>query len=66
MAVSSVAIETFWDTTENKRIEAEHRRDLIRIEESENRLAQIVQGSTIPTFVLTGTRGDHWNYASND
>jgi PAS domain S-box-containing protein len=58
------AIETLWDTTDKKRIEAEHRRDLIRIEESENRLAQIIQGSTIPTFILNR---DHvitnWNHA---
>jgi PAS domain-containing protein len=46
------AIETLWDTTDKKRVEAEHRRDIIRIEESENRLSQIIQGSTIPTFVL--------------
>ncbi|WP_319407071.1 PAS domain S-box protein [uncultured Desulfosarcina sp.] len=58
------AIETLWDTTEKKRIEGEHRRDIIRIEESENRLTQIIQGSTIPTFILNG---DHvitnWNHA---
>ncbi len=58
------AIETFWDTTENKRVESERRRDLIRIEESEHRLAQILQGSTIPTFVLNGQHViTHWNKA---
>ncbi|WP_319522072.1 PAS domain S-box protein [uncultured Desulfosarcina sp.] len=58
------AIETLWDSTENKRVEAEHRRDLIRIEESENRLAQILQGSNVPTFVLNQDRViTHWNLA---
>ena len=58
------AIETLWDTTENKRIEAEHRRDLLRIEESENRLSQIIQGSTIPTFVINRDHViTHWNKA---
>ena len=58
------AIETLWDTTEKKRVEAQHRRDIIRIEESENRLAQIIQGSTIPTFVLNQDHVvTHWNHA---
>jgi PAS domain S-box-containing protein len=58
------AIETLWDTTQNKRIEAEHKRDVIRIEESEQRLAQIIQGSTIPTFVLNQEHVvTHWNHA---
>ncbi|MBC2712538.1 MAG: PAS domain S-box protein [Desulfosarcina sp.] len=58
------AIQTFWDSTANKRAEAERRRDMIRIEESENRLTQIIQGSTVPTVVLNR---DHvityWNRA---
>ena len=58
------AIETFWDTTDKKQIEAEHRRDLIRIEESEHQLTQIIQGSTIPTFVLNREHVvTHWNRA---
>jgi PAS domain S-box-containing protein len=58
------AIETLWDTTDRKRVEAEHRRDIIRIEESENRLTQIIQGSTIPTFVLNREHIiTHWNRA---
>ena len=58
------AIETFWDTTEKKHIEAEHRRDLIRIEESEHQLSQIIEGSTIPTFVLNREHVvTHWNHA---
>ena len=58
------AIETFWDTTEKKHIEAEHRRDLIRIEESEHQLSQIIEGSTIPTFVLNREHiVAHWNHA---
>jgi PAS domain S-box-containing protein len=58
------AIETLWDSTESKRAEAAHCRDILNIEESENRLSQIVQGSTVPTFVLNQ---DHvvtyWNLA---
>ncbi|MDX2455186.1 PAS domain-containing protein, partial [Desulfosarcina sp.] len=58
------AIETLWDTTETKRVEAEHRRDIVRIEESENRLTQIIQGSTIPTFVLNQDHVvTHWNHS---
>ncbi len=58
------AIETLWDTTEKKRIEAQRRLDIIRIEESENRLTQIIQGSTIPTFVLNQDHViTHWNHA---
>jgi PAS domain S-box-containing protein len=58
------AIETLWDTTENKRVESERRRDLLRIEESEHRLAQILQGSTIPTFVINQEHViTHWNMA---
>jgi PAS domain S-box-containing protein len=56
------AIETLWDTTEKKRVESERRRDLVRIEESENQLAQIIQGSTVPTFVLNRDHViTHWN-----
>ncbi len=58
------AIETFWDTTENKRVEVERRRDILRIEESENRLSQIIQGSSIPTFVINRDHVImHWNHA---
>ncbi|MGD8703782.1 MAG: PAS domain S-box protein, partial [Desulfosarcina sp.] len=58
------AIETLWDTTENKRVEAEHRRDVLCIEESEHRLSQIIQGSTIPTFVINQEHVvTHWNHA---
>ena len=58
------AIETLWDSTDNKRVEAEHRRDIIRIEESENRLNQIIQGSNVPTFVLNQDHViTHWNLA---
>jgi PAS domain S-box-containing protein len=58
------AIETLWDTTEKKRVEAEHRRDMMRLEESEFLLSQIVQGSTIPTFVINSDHViTHWNTA---
>ncbi|BBO90895.1 PAS domain S-box protein [Desulfosarcina ovata] len=58
------AIETLWDCTDTKRAEAEHRRDMLRIEESEHRLSQIIQGSTIPTFVINQEHViTHWNRA---
>ena len=58
------AIETLWDCTDTKRAEAEHRRDLFRIEESEYRLAQIIQGTIIPTFVINQDHVvSHWNRA---
>ena len=58
------AIETLWDITEKKRVEAEHRRDIVRIEENENRFTQIIQGSTIPTFIVNQDHVvTHWNHA---
>ncbi|MGA6926108.1 MAG: PAS domain S-box protein [Desulfosarcina sp.] len=58
------AIETLWDITDRKRIEAEHRRDIMRIEESESRLSQIVRGSAIPTLILNRDHViTHWNRA---
>ena len=46
------AIETLWDNTENQRADVERRNYTRRIEESERTLSQIIQGSTIPTFVI--------------
>ena len=58
------AIETFWDITDRKRIEAEHRLDSLMIEESESLLSQIIQGSTTPTFVINSDHViTHWNKA---
>ncbi len=51
------AIETLWDRTEEKKAEAELRA-------SEQILTQIVNGSTIPTFVIDKNhRVTHWNRA---
>jgi PAS domain S-box-containing protein len=65
------AIETLWDRTEEKQAEKEredHNKKLaLKAEElkaSERALAQIIQGSTIPTFVIDrGHKITHWNRA---
>ncbi len=65
------AIETLWDKTEEKRAEQErdkHNRELKlkaqQLADNERVMAQIIQGSTIPTFVINK---DHvvtyWNRA---
>ena len=46
------AIETFWDTTEKRETEAQRTRYTRELEESRRIFSQIIQGSTIPTFVL--------------
>jgi PAS domain S-box-containing protein len=59
------AIETLWDTTENKRIETESRRQVKELEEHEQTLHQIIQGSTIPTFVINRDHVvTHWNQSA--
>ncbi len=51
------AIETLWDRTEEKQAEVE-------LKASEQALSQIVNGSTIPTFVIDRNhRVTHWNRA---
>ena len=56
------AIETLWDNTEKQRAETERRKYTRRIEDSERTLSQIIQGSTIPTFVLDRDHViTHWN-----
>ena len=58
------AIETFWDTTEKKRADADRRRYTRKLEENQRTLSQIIQGSTIPTFVLNSDHIiTHWNQA---
>ena len=65
------AIETVWDKTEDKRAEEDrerHTRLLTNsaraLAESERTLAQIIQGSTVPTFVLNKQHiVTHWNRA---
>jgi transcriptional regulator with PAS, ATPase and Fis domain len=58
------AIETLQDTTENKRIETESRRHVKELEEKEQALSQIIQGSTTPTFVINRNHiVTHWNQA---
>ncbi len=65
------AIETLWDKTEErlaqKQLERYAKELALRSEkmmESERVMAQIIQGSTIPTFVLDREhRVTHWNHA---
>ena len=65
------AIETLWDRTEEKQAEAERERHnqklALQAEElkaSARALSQIVNGSTIPTFVIDrGHKITHWNRA---
>lgn len=65
------AIETIWDKTEDKLAEQEkerHTRLLTEtakeLAESEQAMTQIIQGSTMPTFVIDENhRVTHWNKA---
>ena len=58
------AIETLWDNTEKKRAEADRRQYTRKLEENQRALSQIIQGSTIPTFVLNRDHTiTHWNQA---
>lgn len=58
------AIETIQDITEKKRAEEAVERQNRRLAESERFTAQIIQGSTIPTFVINRDHVvTHWNRA---
>ncbi|MEJ2095863.1 MAG: PAS domain-containing protein [Deltaproteobacteria bacterium] len=58
------AIETLWDKTEEKKAEDELNRHNKKLIESEKTMAQIIQGSTIPTFVIDRDhKVTHWNRA---
>jgi len=65
------AIETLWDKTEDKRAEQDRDRQTRlltetarALAESEKTMTQIIQGSTIPTFVINENhRVTHWNTA---
>ncbi len=58
------AIETLWDTTEDRKAQEERKKHIKKIEESEKALYQIIQGSTIPTFVINSDHVvTHWNRA---
>jgi PAS domain S-box-containing protein len=65
------AIETLWDKTEDKKAEEERRRHnkelsskARELAESEKTLSQIIQGSTLPTFVINKDHVvTHWNGA---
>jgi PAS domain S-box-containing protein len=65
------AIETLWDRTKEKQAEAQREnqnRELARkvadLTASERAMAQIVEGSTIPTFVINRDHTvTHWNHA---
>ena len=65
------AIETIWDKTEAKKAEAEREKQNVELAQrakalkaSEKTMAQIIQGSTIPTFVINKEHiVTHWNKA---
>ncbi|HHP7235180.1 MAG TPA: PAS domain S-box protein [Desulfobacterales bacterium] len=65
------AIETVWDKTEDKRAEQERERHMRlltesarALAESERMMTQIIQGSTMPTFVINENHTIiHWNKA---
>jgi len=65
------AIETIWDKTEEKKAEAEREKQNAELAQrakalkaSEKTMAQIIQGSTIPTFVINKDHiVTHWNKA---
>ena len=65
------AIETLWDKTEDKKVEEERERQTMlltesakALAESEKTMAQIIQGSTMPTFVINENNlVTHWNRA---
>jgi len=65
------AIETIWDQTEAKKAEAEREKQNAELAQrakalksSEKTMAQIIQGSTIPTFVINKDHiVTHWNKA---
>ncbi len=65
------AIETLWDKTEDKNAERDRERhthlltETVRaLAESERTMTQIIQGSTIPTFVINESHMvTHWNKA---
>ncbi len=58
------AIETLWDKTADKLAEAQMERHAQELFERERTMAQIIQGSTIPTFVIDKKHViTHWNKA---
>ncbi len=58
------AIETLWDRTEHFKAEEEKKQHIKDLDEREKSLAQIIQGSTIPTFVIDKDHViTHWNQA---
>ena len=65
------AIETLWDKTEEKKAQAEREKQNAELAQkakelkaSEKTMAQIIQGSTIPTFVINKNHiVTHWNKA---
>jgi len=58
------AIETLWDKTEEKKAAQEREQQHRELILSQKRMEQIIQGSTIPTFVIDRHhRITHWNPA---
>ena len=58
------AIETLWDKTADKLAEEERERHTRELADSERAMAQIIQGSTVATFVINKDHNiTHWNKA---
>jgi PAS domain S-box-containing protein len=65
------AMETLWDRTDRRKAEAvskqrnrELAQNVMQLQSSEQALAQIINGSTIPTFVIDKAHNvTHWNKA---
>ena len=58
------AIETLWDKTEEKRAQEDRDHHNLELTASERAMTQIIQGSTIPTFVINKDHMvTHWNKA---
>jgi len=58
------AIETLWDKTADKKAEQERESHNKELAASERAMAQIIEGSTIPTFVINKHHiVTHWNKA---
>jgi PAS domain S-box-containing protein len=58
------AVETLWDTTERKNAEEQQAQYTRELAQRERAMYQIIQGSTIPTFVIDKDHVvTHWNRA---
>lgn len=58
------AVETLWDTTERKKAEERQKQYTQELAQRERAMYQIIQGSTVPTFVIDKNHVvTHWNRA---